>query len=899
MASMAKQLHMSQSPVKLLFAMFFWCAFVHSAWCTHNRAGEITYTHVSGLSYEILITTYTKSTAPADRPWLYLYWGDENGQPVDSLERESITLLEDEVQVNLYRGLHTYGGPGVYEVRVEDPNRNQGVLNIPGSVDVPFSISSLLIIDPQAGYNSSVQLLNPAQQNACLFQTWTHNPGAHDPDGDLLTYDLVSCRGFNSEVISDYVPPDEVSPADDSFTIDPVYGDVIWEAPQIPGVYNVAMRIQEWRDVGGTLILVGEVVRDMQITVEMCTNQPPELDPIADTCIIAGEFISLLVNADDPDGDGLFLDAIGGPMTEVVNLANFTNLGAGIGQFIWSPECTEVRSAPYQVTVRAEDNSSQVQLMDLESFQVRVIAPAVVIGEATPVGNSVILDWNANPCSAELPAWKVSGGEYHIYRKLDSLEWSPAHCETGLPEYTGYTLVQTVQGLNTTEWIDTTVLSFGATYCYRIVTSWPGSGESLASDEACATIRKDVPVMTRVSVVETAQEGEIEIGWSPPTDADTVVFPGPYIYQVFTSVGSDGGSEELVFETEPRSFLINPDTTWTHSDINTVSTDWRYRVSCLSGADEIGSSSPAHSPWLSIESNDNRLTLNVSYDVPWNNVGFEFYKEDASGAFNLIGTTTEPTFTDSGLVNNQSYCYLAKTIGGYEGPGIPYELVNWSQISCGVPFDFTPPCPPEFSMNSDCVEEVNSLAWQNDVDCADDVMSYQLYWSPVLGEALEPVSFFDDPMDLDYVWNEEGEFGTIAGCFAITALDSLMPGPDGSLRRNESALSDTICADNCPYYFLPNVFTPNLDGMNDLFQAFRWKFVESVDVRIYNRNGEEVFQTTEPGINWDGSHRDGGLCADGVYYYTAKVFTIRLTGLVEENFTGELHMINGVLPSKE
>ena len=243
--------------------------YLNRALATHNRAGEITYTHVSGLTYEIQITTYTKSTAPADRPFLYLYWGDENGALVDSLERESETLLEDEVQMNRYRGLHTYGGPGAYEIQVEDPNRNNGVLNIPGSVDVPFSISSLLVIDPQAGHNSSVQLLNPAQQNACLFQTWIHNPGAYDPDGDLLTYDLVPCRGFNSEVIPNYFPPDEVSPGDDSFTIDPVYGDVIWDAPEIPGIYNVALRIQEWRDVGGGLILVGEVVRDMQITVEM------------------------------------------------------------------------------------------------------------------------------------------------------------------------------------------------------------------------------------------------------------------------------------------------------------------------------------------------------------------------------------------------------------------------------------------------------------------------------------------------------------------------------------------------------------------------------------------------------------------------------------------------------
>ncbi|MFZ9055379.1 MAG: hypothetical protein ACO2ZL_06175, partial [Flavobacteriales bacterium] len=204
-----------------------------SALATHNRAGEITYTHVEGLTYEILITTYTKSSAPADRPWLYLYWGDETDEPVDSLERESVQLLEGDIQINLYRGNHTYGGPGVYEIKVEDPNRNQGVLNIPGSVDVPFAISSLLIIDPMAGHNNSVQLLNPAQQNACLFQTWIHNPGAHDPDGDILTYDLVPCRGFESEIIADYVPPDEVSPNDDTFEIDPTYGDVIWETPQI------------------------------------------------------------------------------------------------------------------------------------------------------------------------------------------------------------------------------------------------------------------------------------------------------------------------------------------------------------------------------------------------------------------------------------------------------------------------------------------------------------------------------------------------------------------------------------------------------------------------------------------------------------------------------------------
>jgi gliding motility-associated-like protein len=637
----------------------------------------------------------------------------------------------------------------------------------------------------------------------------------------------------------------------------------------------------------------------MQITVEMCTNQPPELEGIVDTCVVAGSFLSLFVNAADPDGDSVVLDAIGGPLTEVDNLANFTNLGAGIGQFIWSPECTEVRENPYQVVVRAEDNSSQVQLMDLEAFQIKVIAPGVVMGGAVPVGNSVILDWSASPCVAELPAWKIEGGNYHIYRKLNSLEWSPGPCETGVPDYTGYEWVHSVDGLDVTEWIDTSTLSFGATYCYRVVTTWPGSGESLASDEVCATIRKDIPVMTQASVEETSGTGEIRIAWSPPTDADTAVFLGPYSYRVFGAVVGEEESEELLFETAPSLFLINPDTSWTHTPVNSVDADWSYRVSCFSGADEIGISSRTSTPWLSVESNDNRLTLKVRNNVPWNNDQFEFYREDSFGVFNLIAITDEPMYTDSGLVNNVNYCYRVRTVGTYEGPGVPYDLLNWSQETCGVPFDFTPPCPPEFWLDSDCISEQNLMQWQDESDCADDVMAYQLHWAPVLGDSLMPVVFLDDRTIAEYTWNAAGEYGSIAGCFALSALDSLMPGPDGTLRRNESALSDTICVDNCPYYFLPNVFTPNRDGTNDLFEAFPWKFIDSVDVRIFNRNGEEVFQTNEPGIEWDGMHREGSMCADGVYYYTARVFTVRLTGIVEETFSGELQLLNGVLPANE
>ena len=186
-------------------------------------------------------------------------------------------------------------------------------------------------------------------------------------------------------------------------------------------------------------------------------------------------------------------------------------------------------------------------------------------------------------------------------------------------------------------------------------------------------------------------------------------------------------------------------------------------------------------------------------------------------------------------------------------------------------------------------EERDFLVWSKD-SLSDDVMGYILYWAPTDTSELEPYAIFDFVDDTSYVFNEEPEEGTIAGCFAVTALDSLLVRPDGELRRNESQLSNVVCVDNCPFYFLPNVFTPNNDSSNDMYEPFPWKFVESVDFVVFNRWGVEVFRTSDPDINWDGINFESGeVLPDGVYFYTATVFTMRLEGIVPEKFAGEIY----------
>jgi len=67
---------------------------------------------------------------------------------------------------------------------VQDPNRNLGVKNIPNSVNVIFSISTILTVNPAMGHDNSPILLNPPYDKAAYHYLLFHNPSAYDPDGD-------------------------------------------------------------------------------------------------------------------------------------------------------------------------------------------------------------------------------------------------------------------------------------------------------------------------------------------------------------------------------------------------------------------------------------------------------------------------------------------------------------------------------------------------------------------------------------------------------------------------------------------------------------------------------------------------------------------------------------------
>lgn len=850
---------------RILILTFFLLFAFGASFATHNRAGEITYEQISQYYYKVTITTYTKTSSPADRPELEIFWGDGTSDTIPRASfQDNFGGAGSDIRRNIYYGYHTYPGPSVYKLYFEDPNRNGGVINIPNSINVPFYVETMLIIFPTLGFNNSPVLLQPPIDEGVVGQVFIHNANAYDPDGDSLSYELIFCKGAGGLNIPGYTYPT----ASTSFTLDAITGDLVWDSPVTCGEFNVAFLIKEWRNGFN----IGYVERDMQINI-LCNNPnnnaPPQITSLDDTCVVAGSFISFQVTAIDTFNTTVTLTATGGPLQVPVSPAVFNQPVSGTGSvtqtFEWQTECDHVQRAPYQMVFKAKDSDPFVQLVMLKTVRITVIAPPVQNPQATPSGNNIILTWDVSPCPQAIG--------YKIYRRIGFYGFVPGYCETGVPGYTGYSLVGTVTGLNTLTFTDSnngSGLAPGTDYCYMIVAYYSDGAESIASVEVCTTLKKDLPVITNVSVTGTdAVTGTMYIAWSKPTDLDTVQWPGPYQYRLFRG----DGFTPSTFTQAGITPGIN-DTTFNDVGLNTAGTPYTYRVDLYASPNGqltlVGPSQTATSVYLNISPSDEQLTLTWQYDVPWKNDTTAIYRFDGS-SFVEIGTSVTNSFTDTLLNNGQEYCYKVRTRGSYSGSGFADPLYNLSQEACERPYDNVPPCAIDTDTSSFSCEEGNvTFTWNvPDPECADDVQEYHIYYTPTPGGTFSLLAVIPDGSATSFTYDNDT---SIAGCYYVAAVDT---------NGNVGGPGQQICVDNCPSYILPTVFTPDGNGANDQFMPFiPYRNVKDVEVKIFTRWGQLVFETTDPDIRWNGkTDNTGEELPSGVYFYTCKVNEIYLNGI--------------------
>lgn len=354
---------------------------------THNRAGEITFEQTGPLTFEVIVTTYTKisgASSAADRDSLGFCWGDGICEWV---ERNDSVLIGDDIQRNRYIQSHMYPFRSTYVISMEDPNRNGGILNVnpPNSDQVPFRIETVLTIPDSGfeGYNNSPIFLNPPIDMGVTNEVFIHSPNAFDVDGDSIAYELITPSG-----VSNYSFPDAFG---GSISLNEMTGEFIWDSPQQIGEYAIAILVKEYRNG----VLLSRTIRDMQVLIGN-GFAPPDIDvnELEIQTVTAGGLIEFEVMANSDLA--ITLSATGGPFETEFSPAFFEiepeRSASQTGTFTWETTCEHARTEPYQVVFWSQDEAGITSSKTLR-FQVNAPAPENLV--STERADGVLLEWDA------------------------------------------------------------------------------------------------------------------------------------------------------------------------------------------------------------------------------------------------------------------------------------------------------------------------------------------------------------------------------------------------------------------------------------------------------------------------------------------------------------------------
>ncbi|MEO5571540.1 MAG: gliding motility-associated C-terminal domain-containing protein [Bacteroidia bacterium] len=226
---------------------------------------------------------------------------------------------------------------------------------------------------------------------------------------------------------------------------------------------------------------------------------------------------------------------------------------------------------------------------------------------------------------------------------------------------------------------------------------------------------------------------------------------------------------------------------------------------------------------------------------------FQIYrKENSAGAdYSLYKTLVHPgydSWTDEQVfTSSKSYCYYLVN-EDYCG-----NISPMSNEACTI------------LLNGKSGAGENDLSWNYYSTWNGGVQKYEVYRKPVSGTIYSAVtelpginnSCRDFDLDLHY-----GQYN-----YYVKAIENA-----GSL--NGESLSNEITLHQPPNGFLPGAFTPNDDGVNDLWGVTS-SFVNTFDLKVFSRWGELVFATASKNDLWDGSF-NSKKALQGIYVYTLR-----------------------------
>lgn len=218
---------------------------------------------------------------------------------------------------------------------------------------------------------------------------------------------------------------------------------------------------------------------------------------------------------------------------------------------------------------------------------------------------------------------------------------------------------------------------------------------------------------------------------------------------------------------------------------------------------------------------------------------FSVYRSSGSN-LNLLSTTTEFTFTDDGYMVDSPSCYK-----------ISYTDVCGNKSPQGVET-----CPILLTGNLESNNDIQ-LSWTDYAGWSGGVSNYVIEKYDQDGTLLETIdagqatSYTDASQNLD---NQVYIYVVLA-----IAQDAGIP----------ESVSNQIIIIKDPNLFYPTGFTPNGDGLNDIFNVFG-QYITAFEMNIFNRWGELMYTTTDLEVGWDGNFKALAM-PEGTYTFVATI----------------------------
>lgn len=327
---------------------------------THNIGGYIAMKHVTGFTYKIKFVSITNvgPQIQADRCTITVNFSDGDSVILNRVNGAAGAcpapatmglVVANGIKYNVYEGIKTFATQGTFKAWAIDPNRNDGIINIPNSVNVPFYCETFLtVLDPLIYCPvSTVDFGNFPLFKAVVNNSFKTDLPLADTQGDSISYRMDTCKTSFGNNILGYSMPQGVA-------VNPTNGKFTISAQQVQGQLGFALRINKWRN--GVLVSYSILDFGMNIistpinNVQLPINSNLTLN--SDSIYIANFAITDTVKIDYTTSASYQINLY----SEIDNnLISQTNVGNNTSLRIANLALLE-RKQPYKLTIRAIDS---------------------------------------------------------------------------------------------------------------------------------------------------------------------------------------------------------------------------------------------------------------------------------------------------------------------------------------------------------------------------------------------------------------------------------------------------------------------------------------------------------------------------------------------------------------